>query len=224
MPDLLRVEFHCHTSASGDCLTRPEALLAACRRRGIDRVAVTDHNTLAGARAAQALDLERVIPGEEILTTQGELLAFFVREEIPAGLEPVEAIRRLRAQGAFISVSHPFDRFRKGGWVQADLLGILPLVDAIEVFNARCLPRRFNDEAEAFARGRGVAGTAGSDAHSLMEVGRAAMRLPAFSDAESLRAALPQATFERRHSGAGVRLFSRYAALARRLGLAGQFS
>ncbi|MBI3158017.1 MAG: hypothetical protein HYZ26_00270 [Chloroflexi bacterium] len=220
MPETLTVEFHCHTRASQDCLTRPEALLAACRAGGIDRVAITDHNTLAGALAAQALEPGRVIVGEEIMTTRGELLAFFVRDEIPAGLEPEEAIRRLRAQAAFISVSHPFDRFRKGGWAETDLLKILPLVDAIEVFNARCLPRRFNAEAAAFAAEHGVAGTAGSDAHSRREVGRAAMRLPAFGDAEGLRQSLKQASFTPRHSGPGVRLISRYASLARRLGLA----
>jgi predicted metal-dependent phosphoesterase TrpH len=53
---MLRVEFHCHTILSKDSLTRPRDLVDACRRKGIDRVVVTDHNTIAGAQAAQALD------------------------------------------------------------------------------------------------------------------------------------------------------------------------
>ena len=69
---MLRVEFHCHTIASKDSLTRPRDLVDECRRKGIDRVMVTDHNTIAGARAAQALDPELVIVGEEILTTRGD--------------------------------------------------------------------------------------------------------------------------------------------------------
>ncbi|HEY3474500.1 MAG TPA: PHP domain-containing protein, partial [Anaerolineales bacterium] len=112
MSDTCNIEFHCHTIFSKDSLTRPEVLVETCRQKGIDRVVVTDHNTIAGARVAQAIDPELVIVGEEIATTCGELLAMFVKEEIPKGLTPQEAIRRLRDQGAFISVSHPFDRWR----------------------------------------------------------------------------------------------------------------
>src|SRR5512143_648703 len=112
----LHVEFHCHTQASKDSLMQPRVLVETCRRKGIDRVVVTDHNTIAGARAAQAIDPQRVIVGEEIMTTRGEILAAFLSEEIPRDLTPQETIRRLKDQGAFISVSHPFDSIRKGGW------------------------------------------------------------------------------------------------------------
>ncbi|MBK5109719.1 MAG: PHP domain-containing protein, partial [Anaerolineales bacterium] len=113
---MLRVETHCHTIYSKDSLVRPENLLKACQRKGIDRVVISDHNTTRGAFAAQKLDPDRVIIGEEILTTRGELLAAFMTEEIPARLTPRETIARLRDQGAFISVSHPFDVLRSGHW------------------------------------------------------------------------------------------------------------
>ena len=113
---MFRVEFHCHTIFSKDSLTRPRDLVETCRRKGIDRVIVTDHNSIAGAQAAQVLDPELVIVGEEIMTTRGEILAAFVQDEIPAGLSPQETIHRLKEQGAFISVSHPFDKLRSGGW------------------------------------------------------------------------------------------------------------
>lgn len=189
----LNTEFHCHTIFSKDSLTRPERLVAAARRKGIDRLIVTDHNTIAGALACQAIDPQRVIIGEEIMTTQGELLASFVQEEIPAGLSPQETIARLRAQGAFISVSHPFDKFRNGHWALPDLLEILPLVDAIETFNARCMWPGFNSQARRFARQHSIPGTVGSDAHAPFEVGRATLVLPDFHDGESLRQAIQQA-------------------------------
>src|SRR5215471_14927906 len=110
---MLSVEFHCHTNVSKDSLTRPADLVAAARRKGIDRLIITDHNTTAGARTAQALDPELVIVGEEIMTTKGEILAAFVTEEIPPYLSPAKTIQRLKEQGAFISVSHPFDKLRK---------------------------------------------------------------------------------------------------------------
>ena len=113
----------------------PAKVLEVCRQRGIDKVAITDHNTIAGALQAAELDPTRVIVGEEIRTPKGELIAYFVREEIPAGLEPEHAIELLRSQGAFISVSHPLDRLRGKVWSEDDLREILPLVDAIEVLS-----------------------------------------------------------------------------------------
>lgn len=178
---------------------------------------VTDHNTIAGAVAAQILAPARVILGEEIMTTKGELLAAFVVEEIPPGLSPLETIRRLRAQGAFISVSHPFDVTRSGHWQLPDLLEIAPLVDAIEVFNARCFSAKMNEQAQVFAKEHGLLGTVGSDAHTAHELGAAALEMPPFSDAMSFREGLRHARHAVRRSPAWVRLASRYAVLAKKL-------
>lgn len=214
---MFKVEFHCHTSYSKDSLTPPERLVKACHRKGIDRVIVTDHNSIAGARAAQALDPELVIVGEEILTTRGELLAAFVNEEIPAGLSPQETIRRLEEQGAFISVSHPFDMYRGGHWDEADLLEILPQVDAIEVFNSRCWSRAFNRQAQEFADQHGVPGTVGSDAHATLELGRAVLLLEPFQGPEELRAVIRRGIPEVRWSPPWFHLISRYAVLLKGL-------
>ncbi|MGH2581553.1 MAG: PHP domain-containing protein [Anaerolineales bacterium] len=214
---MLTIETHCHTNASGDCLVRPGDLIATCRKRGIDKVIVTDHNTIAGALVAKEMDPDRVIVGEEIYTKKGELLAAFVQEEITPWLEPEEAIRRLREQGAFISVSHPFDVTRSGHWKLPDLLAIAPFVDAIEIFNARCLLPAYNRRAKEFAAEHGLNGTSGSDAHTLMELGRAAMIVDDFNDAEGLRKVVAQAQYKAARSGFSVRLASRFAALRAKL-------
>ncbi len=214
---MLRVEFHCHTIYSKDSLSRVADVLAACRARNIDRIVISDHNTIAGALQAKQLDPARVIVGEEIMTERGELLAAFVQEEIPKGLPVAEALRRLRQQGAFISVSHPFDRLRSGAWALADLQGLVGQVDAIEVFNARCFPPHFNRQAAAFASQHDLAGTVGSDAHTLAEVGRATLLLPEFADADGLRAVIRAGRPDTRRSGLAVRLGSRYAVLAKRI-------
>ncbi len=172
---------------------------------------VTDHNTISGAELAYQLAPEMVIVGEEIMTQRGELLAAYVKEEIPPGLSPSDAISRLRAQDAFISVSHPFDRMRKGHWAPGDLQEIAPLVDAIEVFNSRCMLPWYNWRAAAFARAHQLAGTAGSDAHVPGEIGGALVRLPPFSDADSLRAAMPGARYLLRLAPPWVHFYSRYA-------------
>jgi predicted metal-dependent phosphoesterase TrpH len=209
----LRVEFHCHTDSSKDSLTKPKDLVEAARRKGVDRVIVTDHNAIDGALRAHELDPQRVIVGEEVLTTQGELLAAFVTELVPKGLPPLEAIQRLRAQGAFISVSHPFDDFR--GWKLPDLLAILPLVDAIETFNARCMNPIFNVRAQEFARERGVAETVGSDAHTAWELGRATLTVAEFTGSEGLRRVIRQGVANVKLSSPLIHLTSRYASMVK---------
>ena len=214
---MLKVEFHCHTIASSDSLTRPRGLVNTCRRKGIHRVIVTDHNTIAGARAAYELDPELVIVGEEIATTRGEILAAFVTEEIPRGLSPAETIRRLKDQGAFISVSHPFDRWRSGGWQEDDLLEILPEVDAIEVYNSRCMHPRFNREARQFAEKHKVAGTVGSDAHAAFELGRSLMILDQFEGPDELRKVVRAGTARVKWSPPWIHITSRYASLCKKI-------
>ena len=155
------------------------------------------------------------------MTARGELLAAYVTEEVPPGLSPRETIKRLRGQGAFISVAHPFDAWRSGHWELEDLLEIAPLVDAIEVFNARCMKPGANRQAMEFAREHNLPGTAGSDAHTAFEVGRACMLLPQFEGADGLRAVIRQGQVVGRMSPFWVHFASRYAALRGRLKVKG---
>lgn len=216
MAPLWRVEFHCHTTASKDSLVRPADLVAEAARKGIDRLIITDHNRLEGALRARELDPERVIVGEEIKTTRGELLAAFVSEHVPPNLTPLETIARLRSQGAFISVSHPFD-LQRYGWPLPDLLEIAPYVDAIEVFNARCLDARMNSQAAEFARQHHLAGTVGSDAHTLGELGQATLLLPPFASAEDLKTVIWDGQQQVKLSPFWVHFYSSLARLRKRL-------
>ena len=209
--NLIKADFHNHTRYSKDSLVNIQDMLRVSQRRGIDRLVITDHNKIAGALAAQEIDPARVIVGEEIKTTQGELLAIFVSEEVPSGLPPLDAISRLRQQGAFVSVSHPFDISRSGHWELAHLLHIIPFIDAIEIFNSRCGRSIYNTRAQEFAWRHHLLGTAGSDAHSLVEIGRATLILPAFHDAESLRQSLRHASVNGSLSAPWVHISSRYA-------------
>jgi hypothetical protein len=214
---MLRVEFHCHTIYSKDSLTQPQTLVEVCRHKGIDRVIVTDHNSIGGARAAQALDPERVIVGEEIMTTRGEILAAYVTEEIPPMLSPQETIKRLRDQNAFISVSHPFDEWRSGGWKEEDLLEIIPLVDAIEIYNSRCMNPDFNRRALEFAKKHNLAGTVGSDAHAAFELGRSLNLLEPFEGPDEMRKVIRNAEYLMRWSPPWVHLTSRYAVIRKKI-------
>lgn len=216
---LISLDFHTHTSASKDSLTCPFDLIRAAQKKGLNRLVVTDHNSIAGAREAYQLNPELIIIGEEIMTTKGEILAAYVQEEIPAGLSPRETIRLLKEQGAFISVSHPFDEFRSGGWKENNLLEILPFVDAIEVYNSRCMLSRFNRRAQEFSEKYSIPGTVGSDAHAAFEVGRSFLLLEEFDGAEGLRQIIRKGIPRVKWSPPWFHLFSRYASITRKFKL-----
>ena len=210
-PNLISVELHLHTCGSGDSRVKIDRLLAHCEKIGLDKVAITDHNSIEQAKIAHQMDPDRVIIGEEIETTQGELLGYFLTEWVPPNLSPLETIKRLRDQGAVISVSHPFEKNREPKWTRAELEAIVPHIDAIEVFNARCLTPKPNQQAGAFAKDHNLAGTAGSDAHSMWEVGRAILEMADFEDAAGFKTGLENAKIKAKLSPAYVHLFSRFA-------------
>ncbi len=217
--ELWQVELHSHTFWSKDCVVNFDAVLRACERRGVDRIAITDHNTADGALALEKAVPDRVIVGEEIMTDRGEILGYFMRESIPAGLTPDETIRRLRDQGAVISVSHPFDRLRRGAWHEADLLQIIDQVDAIEVFNARCIFAEDNLKAQLFAEKHNLTGTVGSDAHTRAEYGRALVRMQPFEGASDFLLSLRAAQHVNRYSAWWVHFNSKTAKWSKKLGL-----
>ena len=191
MAELWKVDLHSHTVYSKDCLTRTRAHVERARAVGLTRIAVTEHNRLDGALAAKALAPDLVIVGEEIKTTHGEVIAWFVREEVPRGLSPKETVRRLRDQGAVIAIPHPLDSLRTSAMGLETVLTIIDQVDALEVLNARCVRPQDNVAARELARAHGKLQTAGSDAHTLFEVGRCYLEMPAFEDdPDSFRAAL----------------------------------
>lgn len=213
----IRVELHCHTRASVDSLVPFDRILTRCRKLGIDKIAITDHNEIKAALAAKEVAPEMVVVGEEIQTTQGELLAYFMSEWVPPGLDPLETIERLRKQGAVISIPHPLDPFRARDWEPGDLEEIALYVDAVETFNARCLGNKANLEAAAFAKKFGLLETVGSDAHTLDELGSATLVMPDFSDTVTFKAGLAKAKQITELSPFYTHLFSNYAKLNERI-------
>lgn len=210
-PRLVKTEFHCHTRYSKDSLVTLQDLHSTCQKKNIQRLVVTDHNAIVGAFLARELDPSLFIVGEEVMTQQGELLAFFVQELIPADLPASQAIALLRSQGAFISVSHPFDSARSGHWQTDDLIAIVPSIDAVEIFNSRCISPKSNILAADFSYRYHLPGTVGSDSHSLREVGTSTLTLPDFHDAASLLSSLMLADPHVRLSGPWVHFYSSYA-------------
>lgn len=213
----VRADLHCHTVYSKDSLTSLKAVIAACQRKGLHRIAITGHNTIEGALRLRDLAPELVIVGEEIRTAHGDIQAFFIEQLIPPGLSPEETIARIREQGGVVGVAHPLDPMRGEAMGEENLRRIVHLVDCIEVFNARTTFSIHNQRAAAFARAHGLPSTAGSDAHTASEIGRAYVEMPAFDGPASFLSALAQARVVGRLSSPLVHLFSRWATFRKRL-------
>lgn len=193
----MRLDLHLHTHHSRDCTIPTKEVIRLCQRRGLDGIAVTDHNSLAGGREALALAPPgfTVIPGEEVESSEGEIIGLFLHEEIPAGLTPEETAERIRAQGGVVIAPHPFDPLRRSPLKTPALERLVAAgqVDAIEVLNARMALRSHNALGADFARRYGLPGTAGSDGHSRPEYGQAYIEIAPFANRDEFVANLQTA-------------------------------
>lgn len=190
-----KFDLHLHSKYSKDAIPRPESIAREALRKGLKGFAITDHNSTESFAEFKALQKKHkellIVPGEEVKILEqgkpmGELLCYFLLQKIErASLG--EILDAARAQDALVSVAHPFDsgriEFRK------DLEKSSGKLDAVEVFNARSFTERANELALKFAERRSMPFTAGSDAHSLKEIGIAGVECNAES-AEELRKAL----------------------------------
>ncbi len=167
----MRLDLHNHTRYSPDSRVRPADLVAAAKRAGLDGLAVTDHNAVGGVREAEEAAGAGflVIPGIEISTASGHVLAYGIREVVPRDLSVAETVARVTALGGVAVAAHPY-RFWSGVGEAALGEAAFP---AYETANARTL-RRGNVRARARARQAQVGETGGSDSHFLDEVARAA--------------------------------------------------
>lgn len=189
------IDLHCHSRGSFDCLSAPRDILRAATERGLTHLAITDHDRIDVAQEMHAMAPEglTIIVGEEVKTRDGDLICVFLERAIPPGLSAVETIAAAREQGGLIGIPHPFDRRRGSLLRDATMVGLVPLVDWIETYNARVVGHG-NEDAAELALEHGRFGVAVSDAHSIMEIGVAYTALDGDpSTPAGLLAALPSA-------------------------------
>ncbi len=170
-----------------------DRVIAACLQRDINCIAVTDHNTVEGAFLLQKRAPFRVIIGEEINTSEGEIIGYFLKAEVRPGLTPEETVTAIKAQGGLVCVPHPFDRLRSSK-LSNDALGrIIGAVDLLEVFNARNVFGADNELALRLAADRNIPMTVGSDAHWPGEIGSSYLEMPEFDTAADFAGAVAAA-------------------------------
>ena len=211
---MLKVDLHMHTHFSPDSLARPESIVARCLKRGLNCIAVTDHNTIRGAVEVSRIAPFPVIVGEEIRSSDGDIIGLFLEKEVPRGLSPLDTVELIKDQGGLVMVPHPFDRFRSSAIKYDALQQILPHVDVLEVFNAHNILMRDNHRAVGFGRDHQLVAAAVSDSHTSLELGSTYMEVPDFDGTpQGLRDSLAGASLVTRKANRLLRLATVYAKL-----------
>jgi len=177
----VRLDLHLHTAASWDCLSDPQRVLDRALALGYTRIAITDHNRLGLARHMARRHPGRIVPGEEVRTAEGvDVIGLYLSEEIPEGTPADKTISWIRAQGGIAYLPHPYAGGKGGGGTLADELAAR--CDVVEVFNARLHHSTANERAERLAERHGRLRGAGSDAHTIGELGNAFVEVPEHDD------------------------------------------
>lgn len=208
---LLKADLHIHTKYSMDCDTPLEKIVARCNRLGINCIAIADHGTIEGALQMQEIAPFPVIIAEEILTPVGEIMGVFLKQGIPSGSSVRETIARIKEQDALVCLPHPFDTLRRFRLSEPEMDELATDIDIIEAFNARSPLQSPTLKAQAFADKHGLAKCAGSDAHSIFEIGRACVEMPEFEDKNGYLQALRTGTIMGKKSSVFIHFLSIWA-------------
>lgn len=171
----MRVDLHLHSNYSHDGQSSLEDLIQRCAKVGLDRIALTDHNTMEGAQRLAKLAPDLAIIGEEAKTREGEVIGLFITRRLPPYLRPEEVMDMIHEMGGLTYIPHPLDRHR-ANFRSERIVELADRIDIIETYNAWCEPAENHAAARLAAELEKVTAT-GSDAHAAQELGRSWMEI-----------------------------------------------
>lgn len=171
----MRLDLHTHSKYSSDGRHTIRTIVKRARKIGLDGIAVTDHNSIRSHIWLDRLKGEGLllVPGVEVSSSQGHVLGYGIRDEVPKGLSVQETIDRIIEVGGLPVAAHPYRRVTG--------IGERAVLDCgfkvVEVFNAKSLPRG-NTRSCELAMSIGASVTGGSDAHTTKEIGKGFTDVP----------------------------------------------
>jgi predicted metal-dependent phosphoesterase TrpH len=172
---LLRVDLHLHSNYSHDGQSSLEALIERSRECSLDRIALTDHNTVEGAVKLARMAPALTIVGEEAKTREGEVIGLFITRRLPPYLTPEEVMDLIHEMGGLTYVPHPLDRHR-AHFRPERVVELADRIDIVETYNPWC-DAGANAAAAGLAADLGKVAATGSDAHSVRELGQSWMEI-----------------------------------------------
>jgi predicted metal-dependent phosphoesterase TrpH len=180
----LKIDFHVHSYYSKDSTITLEQVVCFAKKRGLDGVAITDHNTVEGALKLRTKKL-LVIPGIEVSTLQGHLLGINVNTPIPAKLSMTETIQKIHDAGGVAIAAHPTAFYKSPATRK------VTCYDAVEVMNAASFPFPvLTHYSKKFAQKHNLPQTGGSDSHYAPEIGSAYTVVDAGSNVDDIAQAI----------------------------------
>jgi predicted metal-dependent phosphoesterase TrpH len=175
----VRVDLHLHSVYSHDGQSTLQELIQRCAECGLDRIALTDHNTVEGALALAEVAPDLAIVGEEAKTREGEVIGLFITRRLPPYLRAEDVMDMIHEMGGLTYVPHPLDRHRSN-FTTERMLELADRIDIVETYNAWCEPAE-NQAAARLAVELGKVAATGSDAHAASELGRSWMEIDAYT-------------------------------------------
>ncbi len=179
---MLRVDLHLHSHFSHDGKSSLEELVSRARECALDRIALTDHNTVEGALTLVRTEPALGIAGEEVKTLEGEVIGLFITSRVPPFLAPEEAMDLIHGMGGLTYLPHPLDRLRANFRAER-VHELASRVDIIETYNPWC-DAAANQAAARLAEDLDKVTATGSDSHSAAELGRSWMEMELYSSPE----------------------------------------
>lgn len=174
----MRMEMHIHTRYSKDSLLCFWPLYLKCRIMNIDCIAVTEHNNIDGGKSFKKFCEKHgnhlfVIVGEEVFTSEGEVIGLYLSERIKSGLSAAETMDEIRKQNGVIYIPHPYDEKRNKTVLRESVIAKnANRIDCIEIYNGRNISSFYGEKQLEIARKYVVPPIIGSDAHTWIEIGR----------------------------------------------------
>ncbi len=211
-----KVDLHTHSIASHDGGISAINYKRCLELGKLNTIAVTDHNKIDFALELRAELGNKIIVGEEIMTTKGEIIGLYLEKLVPPGLSPQETIACIKDQGGLVYIPHPFETVRKG-LHPAILDNIVKDIDIVEVCNGRAFLQNFGGQAIVWSRLNQVLQAASSDAHGYYALGRTYTSLAEEPTKESLCRLLLTCTRHTRPANARILLYPKMHTLRKRL-------
>ena len=214
---MFKIDLHTHSSASPDGGITPDQYQSVLENGTLDAVAITDHNSIDLALAMHKQLGDRIIVGEEIMTTRGEIIGLFLQERIEPGLSPVDTVRRIKDQNGLVYIPHPFETIRKGMHASA-LEEIVDYIDIVEICNGRAFAQNYTSKAVVWAKLNQKDGAASSDAHGIKGLGKTYSDLPEMPTRDNLLTILDHAVLRTSRPSIRSLLYPKYHRLRKKLG------
>lgn len=171
-----KIECHVHTIASKDSIQTKYPMLLMCKLKKIDCLAITDHNEIWYAQKHKNFFKKHnidIIIGEEIFTSEGEIIGLFLTKKIEPGLTAKETIKLIKEQGGMVYIPHPYDPNREKTVLDRKIIEEnIKKIDFIEGHNGRNICTKTSEKQLEIVSDLSARMINGSDAHTFYELGR----------------------------------------------------